>query len=252
MKGYMSEGTFGELVDQIYKAGVERVYIVGNGEPTLHPAFSDYVRKLSKATRLLSVTSNWQRIDDAILEAVVEAPVHVMSISVDGCDSLEYEASRVGGSFGGLLVNLRALNQKRRDTLGWPRVIIRVMLRPSQVGRGQRILDFWRPYCDLVSFQYVVNVAGTDHDAYRVPFSFEYYPRCTLLFKQLEVNWNGNVSICQNADRQADQPLLSLLGNINIHPLGELWGHPLLQQYRHAHLTRFSKLMALCKGCIGG
>ncbi len=197
------------------------------------------------------MTSNWQRVNEAIVRGILEAPVDLLNISVDGDDAESYESSRLGGSFPRLLNNLAHLREMRRAFPRRTLVNLRVMLRPSQARRLQEIRRFWSEYADEVSLQFVVDDAGTGGDVYGVHTVRDRYPRCSLTFKQLNVHWNGDVPLCTYATRQADQSEDAYLGNIHDQTLEELWQHALIVQYRKAHRERLCGQMPLCNGCGG-
>ena len=250
-KGWMEEKTFSRLVEQIRAVGIKRVYIIGNGEATLHPLFPEYVRKLAKSTRVISLTSNWQMIDKVILRSILEAPLDILNISLDGKDAQSYENSRLGGSFERLVDNLRALRQFRQQKQNRLMVNIRVLLRPSQASQKREIFHFWREFADNVAFQLVVDENGIDADVYGIDVAEGCFPRCAHTFKQLNVHWDGHVPLCTYATRQADDPQLAYLGNINTHSILQLWNHQLILKYRNAHRKRINEDMPLCNGCIG-
>ena len=250
-KGWMDGRTFSRLLKEIRATGINRVYIVGNGESTLHPDFRQYVRELSLSTRVLSLTSNWQRISGEIIQSILEAPIDILNISVDGKDAQSYESSRLGGSFGRLLNNLRRLGQYRRQ---YPKTIsinIRVMLRPSQESQRKELSNFWYKYGDNVEFQRVVDEVGFGKDVYGINVYAGRFPRCSFTFKQLNVHWNGDVPLCTYGTRQADDPQMAYLGNINTDTIMELWNHQLIRNYRNAHRHRIKEDMPICNGCGG-
>ena len=68
-RGLMSDATFDHLEGELRAGGVWIVSLCGNGEPTLHPRFAEYVGRLARSAPYVTVTSNWQRIDDEIAVA---------------------------------------------------------------------------------------------------------------------------------------------------------------------------------------
>jgi MoaA/NifB/PqqE/SkfB family radical SAM enzyme len=249
-QGFMSEETLADLVRQLRECGRPRVRLVGNGEATLHPRFAEFVRALGGATRMLTLTTNGQWRHDATAEAILDAPTHLVEISVDGMTREHYERSRPGGDFERLLRNLVRLRELRgpsRRTL----INIRVMLRPSEKLDEPRIMRFWRAYADTVMSQYIIDVGGNDDDVYAPVHATGDYPRCTLPFKVLDVHWNGNVPLCSYSGKQTGQPEGLLLGNIRTRPLEDLWNDAVMSQYRRAHRTRDESLMPVCNGCFG-
>jgi MoaA/NifB/PqqE/SkfB family radical SAM enzyme len=246
-KGLMTPETFDNLERQTSESGIRWISIVGNGEATLHPRYTEYVRRLAAVTKFLELTTNWHRVDEELMLSVLQF-INLMHVSVDGASSEEYERTRVGGKLERLQDNLIALKRLKKKTGSKILVDVRVLVLPSQLADEKRYLDFWRPYGDVVSRQYVFNFVDA-------PESFDATAckpraRCTLPFKTLDVNWNGNVPLCSRSRIQTGNPDGLSLGNINHTSLHELWNGPIMQQYRDGHRYQKEELVPICKGCV--
>lgn len=252
-QGMMSQSTFDNLVAQLAAAEVKRVRIVGNGEPTLHPQFASFASSLARAVPFVSIVSNAQRWPDSVLFGILDAPIRLVEVSVDGADAASYERSRVTGNFANLLENLSRLRTERSRRSFQPAINIRLMVRPSDAHRETELERFWRPYADSVMKQYVIRRKEIDRDtdAYlNVQRASNEYPRCTLPFKDLCVMWDGNVPLCQYSAMQTGAEPGLLLGNLNTTTISHLWNAPLMKQYREAHRTRQTEKMPICGGCV--
>ena len=249
-QGWMEPATFDNLVRQIKDAGVRWISIVGNGEPTLHPKFPEYVRRLAAVTKFVELTTNWQRVNDDLIYSVLQAPVNLMHVSLDGASKEQYERMRVKGNFERLLQNLTMLKELKKKTQSPTLVDIRVLLLPSQRDDEARILNFWRGYGDVVTRQYVVNYDSGSSEGYDT-VAYKPSSRCTLPFKILDVNWNGNVPLCSHSRMQTGRPEGLSLGNINEKSLSEMWNGALMQRYRDGHRYAREELVPMCKNCVG-
>lgn len=248
-EGLMSPTTFSNLVSQIKQAGIPRVLLVGNGEPTLHPNFRDYIPRLRDAAKFLSLTTNLQKVSEEILRCILNAPIDVVNISVDGGHKEAYERMRIGGKFERLLENLTRMRDLKHELHAPTLINVRVMLLPSQREDEHEILHFWRPYADVVSKQYIMNFYENFEDGYMNTYKPE--TRCTLPFKVLDVQWNGNVPLCSYSWIQIGEPSGFVLGNINETTLYDLWNGAILQQYRAGHRSRNEAMIPICKNCAG-
>jgi MoaA/NifB/PqqE/SkfB family radical SAM enzyme len=249
-QGLMTRETLDALVRSLDACGRPRVRMVGNGEATIHPDFAEFARLLAGASRMLTLTTNGQWRTDETARAILDAPVDLVEISLDGMTKDHYERSRPGGDFEKLLHNLRTLRALRgasRRTL----INLRVMLRPSEREREAEIFAFWAPLSDTVFSQYIINVGGTDGDVYAPERATDAYPRCTLPFKVMDVHWNGNVPLCSYSDKQTGRPEGLLLGNVMKRSLAEMWSGDTMCGYRRAHRARDERAMPICNGCFG-
>ena len=254
-KGMMEAATFSRVADGIKQLGIPRVRVVGGGEPTLHPEFDRFVRELASSTRYLSVLSNgnWKKPHDTIRH-LLEAPVDLIEISVEGMTKEVYERSSRRGNFSALLENLKLLKKERDDTGSKSHINLRIMTRPSDRGNRHALTAFWKPYCDTMLFQRLVrfrDLEGVEdlEDLFEpAQRDMEAYPNCSLPFKAMEVNWNGNVPLCCYSVAQYGPPGF-LLGNIKEDNLPDLWNGDIMRTYRKAHRERNEDLMPICKGC---
>jgi len=247
-QGFMQPATFNRMLQQITETRIGWVSIVGNGEPTLHRHFPEWIRQIARATKFVELTTNLQRADERLLRSIVEAPVNLVHVSVDGASKEEYERMRVGGHFERLLRNLRALKRLKEQTQSPALVDVRVLLLPAQREHEARILEFWRDFADVVSKQYVVNF---DHGSQGYDSTYKPNARCTLPFKILDVNWDGNVPMCTYSRMQTGNPQGLTLGNINQQTIAQMWNGPIIQQYRDGHRYQREELVPMCKGCSG-
>lgn len=249
--GFMPDEVFNALLKSIHNERISRVYLVGLGEPTLHPKFPEYLQALRSATKYISLISNLNRLSKEQAECIVNNPVNLLNISVDGFDKTSYETNRVNGKFELLLEHLELIKTLKRKSGSKTLTNIRVMLPPSLFKKYASIKTFWAPYADEVSVQYIVNINGKTVDAFNVEAARGRYPKCSLPFKQLEVHWNGNVPLCTYSEHQEDNVGDYLLGNVLQHSLKELWQSSLISHYRKAQKQRYFDAMPLCNGCGG-
>ena len=245
-RGMMGETTFARSLDEIRAGEVYFVALCGNGEPTLHPRFPEYVSRLSQVAPYLSVTSNWQRIDDEIATAVLKG-VRELNISVDGFTEAVYERRRPGSSFPRLLDNLRRLRELQWTTRSRALINIRVMIATTDRESEQDILNFWRPYANVVSRQRILDFGAGVNGSF-IPIR---EGRCTLTLRKLDVHWNGVVNLCGYSWMQTGEPEGVVLGNIEQTSLSAMWNSALMEQYREGHRTRREELIPVCRGCPG-
>jgi len=242
----MSETTFAQLLGELNTGEVYVVTLCGNGEPTLHPRFADYVERLARAVPYVSVTSNWQRIDDEIAIACLRNAREI-HISVDGSTDAVYEQRRPGSSFARLLHNLRRLGELKRSIGSQSLIDIRVMVDVAERPFERETLRFWRPYGDVVSKQYILDLGVGGAGGFEPVRN----GRCTLPFKKLDVHWNGVVNLCGYSWIQTGEPEGVILGNIDSTSLSAMWNSGLMRQYREGHRCRRDELIPVCRGCPG-
>lgn len=249
--GFMTDSTFRRVIAQLRQWRIRRVRVVGNGEPTFHPKFAWMIKEIAESSGYIELKTSLQYVRDNVIEAMVKANIDAIRISVDSNSKEEYEALRQGGNFQTLLENLKKLMQARKSLSGKSLIVITVMLKPSDIKNESEVMDFWRPYCDLVSKQYVLDMTTGESNSFLATTSNKDWPRCSFPFKELKIFWNGNVPLCKYSHLQTKDEVGLLLGNINTDSIDTLWNSPPMKQYRNAHRTRDTAEMPICRGCFG-
>lgn len=252
-RGYMSDETFEHLLSSVKESKTARLRIVGNGEATLHPRFSEFMSELAKHVKFLSIVTNGQWKREKIGMSLLEAPFNVIEISIDGVNAEEYESSRVGGNYDRLISNLKALKTAKQQMRSKTQVNIRLMMRPSQIDYQQKYMTFWKEYADSVMPQYITQIKDTEYNTdvfisqHNVNSSI---PKCSLIFKNVEVKWTGQVLLCGLSFYQHGDGGLEL-GNINEESLTSLWNCHIMRTFRHGHRHRKEEHISMCRGCQG-
>ncbi len=251
-RGFMDSKTFHNFLHSVIDSGISRVRVVGDGEPSLHPQFRNFMRELANVVKYVSIVTNAQWKTEDAAHAMLEAPLSLIEVSVDAGGKAAYETSRVGSNFEKLLKNLELLRTTRDALHTSTSINIRLMLRPSQRKFEKIFIKEWNPYADTVMPQYVLQRSGIHTTDVYLPLqeANQTYPKCTTPFKTLDVNWNGDVPLCGLSVIQIGAPGY-LLGNINQTSLHKIWNSPAMRDYRAGHRHRKLDLIPMCKGCTG-
>jgi MoaA/NifB/PqqE/SkfB family radical SAM enzyme len=245
--GYMSVETFARLVTQVRALKVRNLRLIGGGEPLLHPRFADWVPQLRGLASLISVTTNGQRLTPENSRAALGV-LDAIEVSVASDNAEGFARSRTGGDFPQLLENLSRLRRLQARMRSRTAIHIRVMVRPSETPRIDRLLEFWRPYGDVVSTQRLQDYFDQQGDVF-VRGRTEEYPPCVLPFRTLGVSWDGNVPLCRVSAFQCGTPDGLVLGNIHQTTLADIWQGRVIRQYREGHRRRDPALMPICHNC---
>lgn len=123
-----------ELFDRLapFFPTLQRVYLIGLGEPTLHSGLADFTRRLAEAGVEVWVTTNATLVDDEKAEALAQAGLSHVSVSIDGGTRETYERIRVRGKFDHVVRGLKALGRARQRH-GRPEVWLNVVANASNV-----------------------------------------------------------------------------------------------------------------------
>ena len=114
--GMMPLETFSRVAADLFPRA-RKVVLGCAAEPLVHPKFIDIVREAgSYGVPDLWFPTNLLPLTPAKAEAICEAGVNTVGVSMDGTSAETYEAIRVGGKFDRLMRSLELLNDVRRGT----------------------------------------------------------------------------------------------------------------------------------------
>lgn len=250
-KGFMTKETFSNLLTQIKKHKIRKVALVGNGEPLIHPNFFEFANELKRIVGYVSITTNLNNKNPETIRNVIRAKIDQVNISIDGHSAGEYESYRKGAVFSNLLTNLKILNEEKKTRLSSCLICIRLMLHPSNFAKMKECKKFWEKYCDVISWQSVINITGDANDVFPAKQSKEKAPPCTLPFKLLDVRQNGDIPLCSYSHMQMDNEDGLLLGNINKDDISMLWNGNVMTECRKFQKNGHFPAGYVCIGCIG-
>lgn len=250
--GLMDHHIFNKVVEGIVDCKVKSVCMIGNGEAIIHPNYVEYMNALRKVTPVLSLTTNAKFDKENLIYDTIDAELNHINISVDSDNKETYESLRLRGNFDKLLKDLQSLKKYKDSKKSKTLINLRVMICPAEFHRQKEIMAFWAPYADVISKQYVIDINDTHNGEY---FSTDAvdgrYPKCSLPFKILGIQWNGNIPLCTYSWKQTGIPTGLTLGNIGTTSLREIWNSKIMQQYRDAHRSRDTSKMPICNNCMG-
>ncbi|TET60291.1 MAG: radical SAM protein [Candidatus Stahlbacteria bacterium] len=252
-RGFMSIKTFSRLIKNIIEMNISRV-IVGGGEPTLHPKFASFTSELAKSVKFLSIVTGGQWTRKEIAYEMLEAPFDLIEISVDAGGKQNYEKSRKGACYKKLFNNLKLLKKAKKELRASSIINIRLMLRPSQKTIEKHQIKYWSQFSDIIMPQYIVKVDYVDYheDIYLpVQHKTQAYPKCSIPFKEITVQWNGEIPLCGPSGNQIDLSHRLIIDNINESSISDIWDGKVFQQYRKGHRNRELDKIQVCRGCMG-
>ncbi len=251
-KGLMSEFIFDKVIQGVVDCKVKRVRIIGNGEAIIHPNYFQYAKELRKVTPVVSLTTNAKFNKESLIYDTIDSDLDQINISVDGDNKETFEKLRLRGNFDKMLVDLKKMKEYKDAKKSRTLINIRVMVSPSDFHRHKEIMDFWKPYADVVSKQFLIPIIdGEEDETFETNAQKGRFPKCSLPFKIMDIQWNGNVPLCSYSWKQSGLNQGVLIGNLATKSLREIWNGPLIKQYRDAHRSRNGAKMPLCNNCVG-
>src|SRR3990167_3366641 len=236
--GKMDLDLFCSLIDEIGKY-VYRINLYGFGEPFIYDKTIDMIRYATNRNISVGITSNFNTVDEGIMERILLSGLEHLVISIDGIDQLSYEKYQVGGDFNKVMKNIRTFQKmkekmkKKLPFLDWQFLIMKhnAQMRAqaeaiaNELGIGLRYscigIDIndnfqreeWLPENESLS-QYDYKTL--------TPKCVKDIKTCSWLYRTVFINWDGGVSTCCNyytGDKTSD------FGNLNNQSFREIWNN---------------------------
>jgi len=246
-KGRMPLALFHKIVDDLaaFPRPLKTLHLYKDGEPLAHREFPAIVgaAKTRGIAHHIETTSNGALLTKGIADALLDAGLDGLRISVYGTDDADYDTMTRGRTgYTTILENVRYLHRRRRE-LGAPLHLHCKLLIPSAESPGvARFLEDFEPLSDSL---YVHPLHGKT----LAQPGFEKRPRtarlvCSEPFIKLAINFDGQVSVCCS-----DWAMTLIVGDAKTESLIDIWNGPRLHDFRLAHLRGERSNIPACRSC---
>jgi len=182
-----------------------RVMLCGLGEPLLHPNLPAVAERLRGSHRILGVTTHGERLSPSVADALIEAGVGLLQVSVHGADAT---SARAVAPSADLAVTLRNLEHLSRLASAQVQVNVTATFEPGVQGHRPAIEALCRDlgigfFPRFLHHRGGALAGGPEATAARRGLGCGIFARCTF------VTWEGDVLACCN-----DLSGATRLGNI--------------------------------------
>ena len=248
----MPDELFDKIVAELGEARdhLERVGLVVNSEPLMDRRLAEKVGKLKRAgIKRVSIITNASLLSRRRAEELLHAGLDTTYISIDSLDPATYERIRRGLSFDVVYRNTCEFIRLKREIN--PRGTVRItMVQLAENGaEAEAFVAHWaerlgpndqvvvtRGYNWGIAQDVVARHGGPDDAHNRVP--------CVGLWTSCVIDVDGQVRMCC-----ADQEGTTLLGDVRLQSIAEIWRGPELARIRQVHLDGRRRQIAMCDGC---
>lgn len=246
--GIMGADTFHRVLENI-DIPLKLVYLHMHGEPFLNPNLPTFVEELAQKQVTVDLYSNCTIVDEAKLDAILNAKRVLMSFSAELLGKDYYEKIRVGAHYDETLNNLDRINEVfARHTMFFNLTIV---LDSCFAGHTDEIIGC----CEMLYGRYSqLNgiLLGTKFPWPRLPLTGDLaghlgkgHQRCSHAFEGLNVLWNGDATLC-SFDYTGECVVGSLLEN----KYTEVWNNKAARRFRTLHWRHRDNELPLCKDCL--
>ena len=153
------------LIDQAVAGGTQSIKFNWRGEPALHTGLEELVA-YAKKKGILEVQFNTNGIPFTRerIQALIEAGLDRVIVSIDGATKETYESIRIGATYERLMNNVRMFYELRTQ-LGRQRPFIRVQMVRMRDNESevQQFLEMWKVIADDIAIKEVTDRGQGGH-----------------------------------------------------------------------------------------
>lgn len=234
------------------------------GEPYLHPSFTQLVRYASSKGIYTATSTNAHYLTDDQARKTVESGLDRLIISIDGSTQEVYQQYRIGGKLDKVLEGARNIVRWKQElNSSTPHVIFQfLVVKPNehQMKEVKRLMA--ETGVDEVAFktaQIYDYENGSDlipdddrYSRYKKGSDGKWYIKnkllnhCWKLWHSCVITWDGTVVPCC-FDKDAEHPM----GSLKEHDFEEVWRSPAYNGFRRTVLRSRSEV-EMCRNCTEG
>lgn len=240
------------------------LYLYFQGEPYLHPQFSELVRYASVKGIYTVTSTNAHFLDEQNAKETVESGLSRLIISIDGTTQESYEKYRIGGSLEKALQGTRNIVQwKKMLRSATPHLIFQFVVFSHNENEVEHVYRLAKEYgVDEVKIK-TAQIYDFENGSKLLPVN-EKYSRYTLqtnnfyqikndllnhcwkLWHSCVMTWDGKIVPCC-----FDKDAKYVMGDLKNESFREVWNGKLYAEFREK-LMRSRREIDICANCSEG
>jgi len=233
-----------ELLDDLLGQSapyVDTVDLSFDGEPFLHPRWTECVRTCHRHGIQAMLETNALLLDESLAREVLAAGLGSITFSLDAATEETYRRLKPGGDFGRATINVERFLRLAAGRDERPYIQLQFIRTGENAHEAEAFLRRWRGKgADAVHIKPMLNFAGSCGP----PPSQPAKRPCLFLWTSLAVNWDGTVPLCcleiEGRTRMGDARATSLVKLVDV---------PAFQEVRHLHATGRYREHPVCRNC---
>jgi radical SAM protein with 4Fe4S-binding SPASM domain len=261
--GMLDPEFFKQTIDELYKDILYLTFYF-QGEPFLHPQFSEMVKYASGKKIYTATSTNAHFLNEETSKKIVQSGLDRLIISLDGTTQETYEQYRIGGSLEKVLAGARnVVEWKRRLKSKTPHLIFQFLV----VSHNEHQVDELHQLAqeigvDEVAFK-TAQVYEYEHGNDLIPVNEKYsrYKKkadgtwaiknkllnhCWKMWHSCVITWDGKIVPCC-----FDKDASHVMGSLQQKSFSEIWKSEPYQNFRQSLLKSRSEI-EICKNCTEG
>ena len=261
--GMLDPEFFRQTIDQLHQDILYLTFYF-QGEPFLHPQFTDMVKYASGKNIYTATSTNAHFLNDETARKIVASGLDRLIISIDGITQETYQQYRVGGSLEKVLEGARNIvSWKQKMKSKTPHLIFQFLV----VRHNENEIDGLEQLAKETGANEVAlktaQVYEYEHGNDLIPFNEKYsrYKKnkdgtwkiknkllnhCWKMWHSCVITWDGNIVPCC-----FDKDASHVMGSLQEKTFSETWNSNRYKNFRQSLLKSRSEI-EICKNCTEG
>ncbi|GAX60367.1 hypothetical protein SCALIN_C10_0127 [Candidatus Scalindua japonica] len=187
------ENTFGLK----YQRDKILIHPQGNGEPLLHPEFSHIINHITNNGFPVKLTTNGALLNGKRADALFNADLNELHISLDAATPEIYGKIRQNGQFERVVENLEQFMSRYKGRKKRPVFVVSFCNTPQNNKDLNKFCEYWAPRVDVVWIQKYNDPHNPQHNTSDTPLNRTF---CNRLSGYFMIEDDGKVKGCQCGD----------------------------------------------------
>jgi|ETNvirnome_2_300_1030623.scaffolds.fasta_scaffold00721_16 MoaA/NifB/PqqE/SkfB family radical SAM enzyme len=252
---FMEWDTFDQIIDQCEPHGAG-IRFIGWGEPMMHPQLFRFIRRASDALLPTHLNTNGSKLHQYEQNMILNMGLDSIKVSMQGTTAESYRDMRNIDYYEGVFTAVRTLH-RRRGNAPRPWIHVSTTITDEHPSTVEVFKKRFAPYCDQISVGYTtfdyLDLAAVrlgDQDRERLEKMVanqeveKRHPSCPEVYDKLTIHADGSARVCCN-----DYNGETFLGNVNDTPIGAMFHHPVIKEYREKLAREEHDYLHLCADC---
>nr|WP_106132685.1 SPASM domain-containing protein [Mongoliibacter ruber] len=258
--GMLDVALFKKAIDQS-KSHLTYLHLYFQGEPFLHPEFTELISYAHKAGIFTATSTNAHYLSEENVNKTIASGLKQLIVSMDGITQEVYQDYRIGGKLAKVQEGLSLLVEKRRDSgQNFPRIVLQFLV----TGKNEHqipALQNWAYNVGVDELQLkTTQVYNFENGSPLIPKAEKYSRyvkakngkwqlkkkienKCWRMWQGAVITWDGKMVPCC-----FDKDASHVMGNIQEKPIEEIWKNVHYDKFRQ-QLLRDRTQIDICKNC---
>jgi radical SAM protein with 4Fe4S-binding SPASM domain len=223
-QGIMERSVFETIVHKI-KDHAGFVFLIGRGEPLLHPDFIEYVKLCKMQGLKVGTSTNCTRLTKDMSKQIIESGLDHIIFPLEGTNKEEYEKIRVGANFENTVENINMFLTLKKQLNSKIYISVQGLTFDKKINNYKsyrksviKLFPDNNKYIDEIRLKPLIEYGKEEH---------QHSKPCMLLWRNVFINFKGDVlSCCQ------DSYEVYVLGNLLQEDFRDIWNSDKMQYLR--------------------